>query len=94
MGIGKLIRYGGIAAKVRAMYGKRLKPEDYEKISELETIPDIAVYLRGCPGWAPALEQLSMNDLHRFNLEVRLRARLIGLRISAWSLGEINLNTR
>jgi uncharacterized RmlC-like cupin family protein len=41
--ISRLLKYGGLSGKVHAMYGNRLEKSDFEKLSSMKTVPEIAV---------------------------------------------------
>ncbi len=69
----QLMEYGAVSAKVRALWGKRLLPEDYKKLLGMHSVPDIAAYLRAHSGWAGALGDLPYQNIHRGELEFALR---------------------
>jgi len=68
-----LMRYGGVSAKVRVMYGNRLKRLDYEKLLRQKSVSDIAAYLKTLPSWSAALKALQPSEVHRADLERALR---------------------
>ncbi|MEF9971234.1 MAG: V-type ATPase subunit [Oscillospiraceae bacterium] len=53
------MKYGALRAKVLAMYGKLLSPEDWRRIGECSSVADIATFLRAQPGWSDAVSPLS-----------------------------------
>lgn len=53
------MEYGALGAKVRAMYGKRLRRADFAHMGSLSEAADVLEYLRAQPGWAQALAHLS-----------------------------------
>jgi len=55
--ITQLIKYSGIATKARAMYGKRLRLQDYERMSTMTSVSDIIDYLRTKPAYGRALSE-------------------------------------
>lgn len=65
--------YEALAAKVRAMYGKRLKMDDFEHISTLRSEREVLEYLRNHPGWKRALGQVPDMEIHRAQLETLLQ---------------------
>ncbi|MCI8538843.1 MAG: V-type ATPase subunit [Oscillospiraceae bacterium] len=65
--------YEALAAKVRAMYGKRLKMEDFEHISTLHSEREVLEYLRNHPGWKRALGRVPDMEIHRAQLETLLQ---------------------
>ena len=70
-----LSQYSAITAKVRAMYGKRLRKEDYERICALKSVPEVADYLRTTKAWGTVMSSLP-RDVHRGALEKALREQL------------------
>lgn len=75
--LGQLISYSGIASKVRAMYGRRLKTEDFQRLSSMSSVPEIAAYLKTHPGWSSVLSDVNPSDIHRAQLESRIRQHLL-----------------
>lgn len=61
--------YEALAVKVRAMYGKRLRMEDYEHISTLSSETAVLDYLRTHPGWKRALASVTDTVVDRPRLE-------------------------
>ncbi len=58
-----------IIAKAKAMYGNFLKPDDYEKLIKLNTVPDIAIFLKKHPNYEAILKDVQENTVHRGHLE-------------------------
>lgn len=73
--LGELIQYGAVATKVKAMYARRLMPEDFAKIAALHRVSDVAQYLKEHPGWRGALA--NFEDPRRTALEATLRRYLL-----------------
>lgn len=73
MSVSKL---NAVACKVKALHGKRLRAEDYSRLSSMKSIPEVAAYLRGCPGWQKAMEQLPGGEIRRGELEEALMAQI------------------
>lgn len=73
----RLSDYGAVAAKVRALRGKRLKREDFARLLELKSVPEIAAYLKGHPSFGPGLAQTDTESVHRLELENTLRAYVL-----------------
>jgi len=57
-----------LAAKVRAMYGKRLKREDFAKLTAMKSIAEVIVFLKQTPGWGPGLRDYSLENANRASL--------------------------
>lgn len=71
------MRYGALCAKVRAMYGKRLRFSDFEHMAALPDAQHIFDYLRMQPGWAAAAAAIDTTDfIGRVELEEALRQQL------------------
>lgn len=51
-----LVHYGAAAAKVRALYGKMLRPAEWESLGMLQSLADVAAFIRSHPGWREAAE--------------------------------------
>ena len=58
---------------MRALWGLRLRPEDYRRMAAMRTLPELAVFLRAHPRWGRALEGVDLSAIHRFELEEHLR---------------------
>ena len=67
--MGNLLAYSGIAAKIRAMESKLLKPEQFKEIANMTSVPEIVDYLRRNTAYAEALSPLEDDQLHRGNVE-------------------------
>jgi len=67
------MRYGAVSAKARAMYGKRLTPEDFHHMSAMKSVPEVALFLRNHPAWGGALETADINTLPRERFEYLLK---------------------
>ena len=69
--------YGALATKAKALYGKRLRQEDYTRIAALHSVAEVGEYLRGHPAWAAAARRLSGSAfVGRIELELALREQL------------------
>lgn len=58
-----------ITAKARAMYGKRLTPEDYRELLRQRTIADVASYLKNNTSYSAYLSFIDESQVHRGQLE-------------------------
>ena len=73
------MRYGALSAKVRALYGKRLRTEDFARLAGLKSEAEILDALGQHPGWSRALarcEPGSWRYVGRVELEAALREEL------------------
>lgn len=66
--------YTAVSAKVLALYGRRLTPEDYRQLLSKKTIAEAAAFLKSHPGYGPGLAAPSSGELHRETLESALRS--------------------
>lgn len=64
--------FGALGAKVKAMYGRRLRYADFVHIASMPDVRAVLDYLRQT-GWAPAMAKLDGLPLNRANLEAVLR---------------------
>mgnify|MGYP002674593708 CR=1 FL=1 len=62
-----------VTAKARALYGKRITPEQYKELLHCRSVPDIAAYLKSSTAYAEALHNISESTIHRGQLENMLR---------------------
>lgn len=65
-----------IFSKARAMYGKRLKQSEYDRLLACDTVPEILSCLKTIPRYAPLMSKLNEKDIHRGQLEAALRQKL------------------
>ncbi len=62
-----------IIAKAKAIYGKSLKAEDYERLLKLKTVPEIAAYLKNHPHFSDILRAVQTDSIHRGQLELLIK---------------------
>ncbi|WP_099204844.1 V0D/AC39 family V-type ATPase subunit [Scatolibacter rhodanostii] len=74
-----MLHSSGAAAisKVRAMYGKRLSPKDWENLLACSTIKEAAAYLKNNTAYQDVLSKVSSETIHRHELERFLQERLV-----------------
>ncbi len=65
-----------LAAKAKAMYGQRLKKEDYEELLRKGSIAEIAAYLKTETGYSSTLQDIYENRIHRGQLEGLIRQNM------------------
>ena len=73
---GGTIRFGAVATKIKAMYAKRLTPEDFTTIAAMRGVPEVVSYLKEHPGWRRAFDG-SFDETRRGPLEAGLRRYLM-----------------
>lgn len=64
-----------LMAKVRALYGKRLRNEDYQRLLQSKSIAEVAAYLKNDTAYADTLSQVKEDLIHRGQLETFVRRR-------------------
>lgn len=64
-----------IFGKARAMYGRRVRPEQLEALLACRSVPDIAGYLKQNTAYASVLRDADERQLHRGRLEQLLRRK-------------------
>lgn len=62
-----------IMTKVRALYGKRLKADDYEQLLAKKTVSEAAAYLKNETYYAESLTEVNEELVHRKQLENLIR---------------------
>lgn len=65
-----------ILAKARAMYGQRLKTEDYRALLACKTVGEVAGYLKSQTAYGSILAGINEIEVHRLQLETKLRQKL------------------
>ncbi len=66
---GNLLSYSGIVTKSKALGAKLLKPEQYETLANLISVPEFVNYLKSQPGYQELLTGYDERSLHRNKLE-------------------------
>lgn len=56
---GALMEYGALYAKAKALYGKRLRQADFNRIAACRDVAEVAELLRGHPAWSASAQRLS-----------------------------------
>lgn len=67
--MGSLIQYSGISTKIRAMERWRIKPEQFEKMAALESVPEAVRFLRSLPPYDKIFSGVEDKELHRGRIE-------------------------
>lgn len=65
--------YNATVAKIMAIYGKRLKPQDYTEMMNRQSVSDVADYLKKNTYYDKLLSSIDTNTIHRGMLENLLR---------------------
>lgn len=72
------VQYGAVAAKVRAMYGNRLKREDYQRLAGMQNVSEVAAHLKTYPAYSDALAVLGPQEAKRRQVEEALSNDMMG----------------
>jgi V/A-type H+-transporting ATPase subunit C len=67
-----------LIAKLRAMYGKRLTPQNYRELLRKQSVSEIAAYIKQQTDYSGELHDINENSVHRGQLENMLRRHLFG----------------
>ena len=73
--------YGALSAKIRALYGKRLRADDFARLAGLKNEAELLEALRQHPGWSRALSLVppgAWSYVGRVEMEGALRDELRG----------------
>ncbi len=62
-----------IATKAKAMYGRRLRSEDYHALLHKKSVAEIAAYLKSDTDYAETFATVKENSIHRGDLEALLK---------------------
>lgn len=65
--------YNATVAKIMAMYGKRITPQDYTELMNKQTVSEAAEYLKKNTHYSSVLSAIDTNTVHRGMLENLLR---------------------
>lgn len=57
--IGALMDYGALCTKAKALYGKRLRLSDFNRIAACHDVAEVAELLRSHPAWSASAQRLS-----------------------------------
>ena len=69
--------YYAVSAKVHALYGRRMQPEDYRLLTAKRTVPEAAAFLQAHPGYRDRLAGINTSSMHRETLENALRGAYV-----------------
>lgn len=69
MGRGNLAAYSGITTKIRAMRSRLISDEQFEAITQFESVSALFNYLQSLPTYSEAFSSLNPNDVHRGAVE-------------------------
>ncbi len=58
-----------IISKAKSIYGKSIKPSDYESLLKMKSVPEVAQFLRNQKNYADILQDAQVDSIHRGELE-------------------------
>ncbi|WP_036224531.1 V-type ATPase subunit [Mesoaciditoga lauensis] len=73
----KVLLYAGVQAKLASMASRFLTKSDYETLMSKKSVPEITAYLKGSKMYANILKDAKPEELHRRDLEMRLKVDLV-----------------
>ena len=73
----KVLLYAGVHAKLASMASRFLTKSDYETLMSKKSVSEITSYLKGSKMYASVLKDARPEELHRRDLEMRLKADLV-----------------
>ena len=62
-----------ITTKAKAMYGRRLRSEDYHALVHKKSVAEIAAYLKNETDYASTFANVKESEIHRGDLEALLK---------------------
>ena len=68
-----LRNYNATVAKIMAIYGKRIRPQDYTEMMNKQNVSEVAEYLKRNTHYNELLSSIDTNTIHRGMLENLLR---------------------
>ena len=72
-----LFKYEAVVAKCRALYGKLLKPADYESLFKCSEVSEIAAYLHDNTAYSEFLKDSNLVNINRNKLEYYIKKSLL-----------------
>lgn len=70
-------RFAAVNAKIKAMEGSFLKDEDYENLLRMETVIDVARYLKEKTAYSEVLASVEVENIHRGMLENLIKQNMV-----------------
>lgn len=70
-------RFAAVNAKIKAMEGSFLKDEDYKNLLGMESVVDIARYLKDKTAYSEALASVEAENIHRGMLENLIKQNMV-----------------
>lgn len=72
----ELMAYGSMSTKIRAMKSRLITAEGYYYIASMQSVAELAAYLKTIPSYAKALGNVNKANIHRGDIEKLLQLSL------------------
>ncbi|PKL00854.1 MAG: hypothetical protein CVV56_03340 [Tenericutes bacterium HGW-Tenericutes-1] len=91
-----------IISKAKSIYGKSIKPSDYESLLKMKSVPEVAQYLSNHVNYRDTLQDVQVDSIHRARLEELIKKNIFNhtirlikfIRVRDYKFYEINLLKR
>ncbi len=67
-----LFKYSGLTTKIKAMQSHMFTLEDYKKMSNMNNLKELVMYLKDCKAYKSILSDVNENNIHRLEIEKKL----------------------
>ena len=81
-----------VASKAKAMYGNRLKKEDYEELVRKNSVGEVASYLKNETDYGSTLKDIYENKIHRGQLEALIRENIFRKALKILKFAQLTKN--
>lgn len=75
--MGSVKTFAAINTKIRALEGRLLTKEDYNKLISMKSISDIAKYLKDNTAYSKVLKDINISNIHTEQLELLLKKYIV-----------------
>ncbi len=72
-----ITRFAAVSTKIKAMEGKFLKDEDYKNLLSLESVTEVARYLKEKTAYSEVLASVNTENIHRGMLENLIKQNMV-----------------
>ncbi len=91
-----------IISKAKSIYGKSIKPADYETLLKMKSVPEVAQFLSTHPNYRDILQDIQVDSIHRARLEELIKKTIFNhtiriikfIKVKDQTFFEINLLKR
>lgn len=67
--VGSVVKYSAVITKLRGMYSKLLRFDDFVALSSMTSVGEVVGYLKSSPGYSGLLSDVNETTVHRGTLE-------------------------